>query len=182
MTDEITCDICYELIQNKISLVCSHELCLKCFVNILRKINKPFSCPMCRKEYKDIYLYHEEEEQVFAIPDNYEVNVIQHNASEFRDIILRENEDDNCEFYEAFINYGEVLHQVSFIILYTGEIEASIIEQLLHGLILLSLPYNTSSLHELRQGIVKIGHYEIRNTNHYLQDYFDVCIERIVNV
>jgi len=181
MTDENTCHICYELIQNKISLECSHELCLLCFVNILRKINKPFSCPMCRKVYKDIFLY-QEEEQVFTIPNNYEVNVVQQNASQYQDIILGENEDDNCEFYDVFINYGEVIHQVSFIILYTGEIESSIIEQLLHGLILLSLPYNMNSIHELRQGVVKIGHHEIRNANHYLQDYFDVCIERIVNV
>ena len=174
-----TCNICYELAQNKIILECSHELCVKCFVSILKNIKKAFTCPMCRKLYSDIYFSKEEEEQVFHIPSSYNVNIIHENVSQFQDLRLTENENDICEFYEVFVNYGDIIYQVSFIILYIGEIESSIIEQLLHGLVLLALPYNESSIQEIRQGIVKIGQYEIKNTNHYLQDYYDVCIERI---
>ena len=46
------CIICYQKIKNKVSLECSHELCLKCFSYILQTQQK-FSCPMCRKNYNN---------------------------------------------------------------------------------------------------------------------------------
>ena len=48
------CIVCYEDIKNKVSLECSHELCLNCFMNTLKAKN-PFICPMCRHDF-NIYL------------------------------------------------------------------------------------------------------------------------------
>src|SRR4051812_20595742 len=117
------CNICYEKITNKVSLQCSHELCLKCLINIIKKSNKILSCPMCRKNYPEIYL-NKSEEQIFEIPNNipypYEINILKQDNGQFQTLSLREHEDDLCDFYDIFISHGEQVYQISFIILYTS--------------------------------------------------------------
>lgn len=41
------CPICYELIEQPVTLPCSHELCLKCFQDSVSTAN--FNCPLCRR-------------------------------------------------------------------------------------------------------------------------------------
>ena len=50
------CCVCYEQIMIKITLVCKHDLCLKCAAIMCD--NNELRCPICRKDiklyYKDI--------------------------------------------------------------------------------------------------------------------------------
>ena len=41
------CPVCYELIEQPVTLPCSHELCLKCFQDSVSTAN--FNCPLCRR-------------------------------------------------------------------------------------------------------------------------------------
>ena len=47
-----SCDICYKEIKDKISLKCRHELCITCFLEMI-KLSKDisFKCHMCRRQY-----------------------------------------------------------------------------------------------------------------------------------
>lgn len=49
------CIVCYNRYKNKVKGECSHELCIKCFIEII-KIIPYFKCPMCRYEFKDMYI------------------------------------------------------------------------------------------------------------------------------
>ena len=46
-----TCDICYKEITNKVSLDCGHELCVMCFLEVIRT-TATFKCHMCMKQYE----------------------------------------------------------------------------------------------------------------------------------
>ena len=75
--------------------------------------------PYCRKKYPDIYFNNIQEELVFAEPTNYEINIIKQSTSQFESLNLKEHENDLCNFYEVFINHGDNIYQISFIILHT---------------------------------------------------------------
>jgi len=49
----ISCDICYKEITNKVTLECKHELCVMCFLEVIRNLAtwSVFKCHMCRKQY-----------------------------------------------------------------------------------------------------------------------------------
>jgi len=47
-----SCDICYREIKDKISLECKHELCITCFLEMVKLSGViSFKCHMCRKQY-----------------------------------------------------------------------------------------------------------------------------------
>lgn len=173
--DKELCDICYESIKNKVILECTHEVCLKCIINILKI--KSLSCPMCRKKY-DISINdkEEQEELLFEIPYPYDINVVLQTDHNLRALIIQENIDDQCKFYEAYINNDELIF--SFIIIHEVAVPDNIIEKLIYKLILNAIPRDLS-LQYLRQDIVQEGQYRMKNTNHYIQDYYDTIIERI---
>ena len=177
MTNPIECIVCYEPIKNKVILECSHEVCLECIIKIIQI--RPLSCPMCRKKY-DIYLSKEkeEEEQVFEVPNEYVINLFPQNEHDLRSLIINDHLGNQCSFYEVFVHHGEILNQFSFIILHSAPIQ--VIEQLICNLVISSIPHGLS-LQNLRQGTSKYGQYEMINTNHYLQDYFDILIQTVSN-
>lgn len=80
-------------------------------------------------------------------------------------------------FYEVYIHCEE-FYQFSFITIHPVEIPNNIVEQLILDLVGNSIPQGLA-LQRLRQGITKLDQYEMKNTNHYLQDYLDTIIERI---
>ena len=43
------CPVCLELLEDPVSLPCSHEFCLDCYKNSLESAN--FHCPLCRKRF-----------------------------------------------------------------------------------------------------------------------------------
>ena len=51
--DSISCDICYRGIKNKVTLECKHELCIPCFLEVMRNLStsSSFKCHMCRRKY-----------------------------------------------------------------------------------------------------------------------------------
>ena len=55
--DSNSCDICYERIKDKITLECKHELCLPCFLEVMRNLttSSSFKCHMCRRKYNWVY-------------------------------------------------------------------------------------------------------------------------------
>jgi len=74
--------------------------------------------------------------------------------------------------------HGEILYQFSFIILHTTTTE--IIEKLICNLVMSAIPHGLT-LQNLRHGVSKFGQYEMKNTNRYLQDYFDALIQKVSN-
>ena len=166
------CDICYEPIKNKVLLECTHEVCLKCIVKILKI--KSLSCPMCYDiciKDKD-----DQQEQTFELPHEYDIDIVPQNDHNLRALIIQENIDDQCKFYEVYINNDELLF--SFIIIHEVVVPDSIIGQLIFKLVINAIPHD-QPLQYLRQDVVQVGQYQMKNTNHYLQDYYDIIIERI---
>ena len=49
----ISCDICYKDITNKVILECKHELCVMCFLEVIRSLStwSVYKCHMCRRQY-----------------------------------------------------------------------------------------------------------------------------------
>jgi hypothetical protein len=59
------CPICLEKINNKITLLCFHNFCNKCY-NIWFKIKNKKNCPVCRKK-----VFVEEDDDNFLINNDY---------------------------------------------------------------------------------------------------------------
>ena len=52
ITIDSSCDICYKEIKDKVTLECKHELCVKCFIEMIKLSGDiSFKCHMCRKQY-----------------------------------------------------------------------------------------------------------------------------------
>jgi len=51
--DSNSCDICYRGIKDKVTLECKHELCVACFLEVMRNLStsSSFKCHMCRRKY-----------------------------------------------------------------------------------------------------------------------------------
>ena len=173
------CIVCYNDIKNKVSLECSHELCLKCFTNIL-KSNYIFSCPMCRHKYNDIYL--KDEEQVFeSLPPDYvfdpgyEINITQEQYSIFQEIIASCFPDYTYKYYRTSVNNNVFC----FALIYNIDVEDNIIEHLLFSLLTDQLPQEDNYIKNLKQGMSNVGNYKMISTSCYLQDYHDIIIKKI---
>ena len=50
------CPICYETKENNLILECKHNVCLECYINIL-KLKQNFNCCLCRKYIHDKILF-----------------------------------------------------------------------------------------------------------------------------
>ena len=174
------CIVCYEDIKNQVSLECSHELCLNCFINTLKAKNK-FSCPMCRHKY-DFYL--KDEEQVFEVPENYiseiydpgyEINITQEQYSIFQDLIASCYPDYTYKYYRTSVNSNVFC----FAILYNLDIDDDMTEYLIFDLLTNQLPQDVNYLQKLKQGSVNIGNYKLNPTDCYIQNYHDIIIKKI---
>ena len=179
------CFICYEDIRNKVSLECTHELCLNCFVNTLKVKNK-FSCPMCRHKY-DFYL--KDEEQVFEVPEGYmsepydpgyEIDIIPEQQSIFQGVISTFYPEHVYKFYRTAVNsnifYFIIIHSIN---IEPSEVDDNIISHLLFNLLTDQLPQENNYIQKLRQGLSNVGNHKLLPTNCYLQDYHDIIIKKL---
>ena len=184
MTD---CDVCYCPIENKVKLECSHEFCLKCIVNILKIKYDVLTCPMCRKKYKDIYINKEIfEEMPFEVPfdgPGYDISIVKQETGLIKQLLTDLHPNSQCDFYEVNIrnSFENIEATVSFYILYEIQIEDSMIEYMIFDLITDNLPLD-NIIPKLRQGIVNVGQFKMTNNHLYLQDFYDIVIEKIEHV
>ena len=174
------CIVCYEDIKNKVSLECKHELCLNCFVNIIKAKNK-FSCPMCRHKYKFTL---KDEEQVFEVPEDYmsepydpgyEINIAQEQYSIFQDIIASCYPDYNYKYYRTAVNSNVFC----FAIFNNIDIDDDMIEYLIFDLLTQQLPQDENYLQKLKQGSVNIGNYKLNAVECHIHNYYDIIIKKI---
>ena len=167
------CGICYTSIKNKVLFDCSHELCLKCLIQILKTKDK-LICPFCRK--------HIIEDQQLDIDLDYpvisEINIIQEDNT-YSTIIT-----EPSIYYSAIVNFGNITRMFSFLVITTED--CLIIHDLISTLITimsLAVPANSSMdtmINSLRYGVVSQGQYELSPVEHHIQGFFDVIIKRLV--
>ena len=174
------CIVCYEDIKNKVSLECTHELCLNCFVNNLKAKNK-FSCAMCRHKYN---FHLKDEEQVFEIPEgympelydpSYEINITQEQYSIFQDLISSCYPDYNYKYYRTSLNSSVFC----FAILNNIDVDDDMIEYLIFDLLTNQLPQDENYLQKLKQGSVNIGNYKLNAVECHIHNYHDIIIKKI---
>ena len=174
------CIVCYEDIKNKVSLECTHELCLNCFVNTL-KAKKTFSCPMCRHKYN---YYLKDEEQVFEIPEDYmsepydpgyEINITLEQQSIFNEVIASCFPDYNYKYYRTSVNNNVFC----FALISNIDVDDDMFEYLLFDLLTNNLPQDENYKQRLKQGTSNIGCYKLIPTDCYIQNYHDIIIKKL---
>ena len=124
---------------------------------------------MCRKIFPIIE--DKDEKVLYVQPYPYEININRVNDIEFKDIVCTENKE--YYFYDVHINNVDS-YIIPFII--ETEVANDFIEELIYQLVLSALPY--TSIQDLRQ-TVSLGHYKLVNTDHYIQNYYDIVISRV---
>lgn len=185
------CSICYLPILNKVSLSCSHELCVKCLVNILKIKKDYFTCPMYREKYKDIYfeLPAHDELDYESLPsppllpaDEYSINVIEKDERHTLDNILR-LQFSNYVWYEIevynkkldfFVSLNESLDISSF------NIKTLVTEFLLNAL---CMEYEVF-VQRIKSSDLSCTflNYKISNIQTYLLDYYDIIVTKLTSI
>ena len=176
------CIVCYEDIKNNVSLECTHELCLNCFVNTLKAKNK-FSCPMCRHKYN---FYLKDEEQVFEVSEDYvfetynssyEIDIVQEQQSVFQELLTNCYPDHIYKYYRTTLN-GNIY---CFIIMFSINIEEDIemndndvISHLLSNLLADIAPLNNVTIEMIRESSVQLENHKLISADCYLENIHDI--------
>ena len=173
------CAVCYNPIKNKVLLECSHDFCLKCLVNILKTKDDGLLCPLCRRKYNEIYINKSIEEEEEDISIN--IDILKHDDGLIKQLLINYYPFDQCKFYEAYVKYNNTEAMISFYVLHNIDIENHQIESLIFNLITDHLPLD-NIIQKLRNGSSKTGQYKMTNHTFYLQDFYDIFIERVEHI
>ena len=171
------CGICYLPIKNKIIFECSHEICLKCLIQILQmKTEATLSCPFCRRQIN------EEEAKTDSFITEIAVNL---EENVYADIIQQEANEQSF-YYDVKVKIDNSIRTFGFLVFTTEE--CHIIPDLISVLIVImsmEIPANSSMetmIQSLRQRVINRDEFEIIPVEHHIQGFYDVIVKRIIRV
>jgi len=149
------CGICY-LDRSKVTLECSHQLCLVCLMKIISKVS--LKCPFCRR----VYEYEYEKKKVRWVVSIAEGVNPYNQIIESRLYNVTVNETENIEKFDILIITKENIHN-----------------DMIKNLIQLLFDIYPIRVENIRRQIT-YSNYLIRPANHYLEEYYDIIMMEIV--
>ena len=88
----MSCDICYNEITNKVTLECKHELCVMCFLKVIRNLSTwskgqiiPFKCHMCRRQYE--WKIDNKGTHIFSPEETLSIHIREDEGNQFRALV-----------------------------------------------------------------------------------------------
>ena len=90
---QLSCDICYKDIKDKVTLECKHELCITCFLEMTTLSS--IKCHMCRRKYNWNKCVEEDFE------DTLNLLIREDDENQFLDLLRK----DECKAFEVIVNH-----------------------------------------------------------------------------
>ena len=154
-----SCDICYKDITNKVTLECKHELCVMCFLEVIRNLStwSVYKCHMCRKQY----------------------NWKKKEYSETLSLLIREDESNQfralvgMESSKAFEVIVQEQHVIQFIVVLGSQMDTETLKFLISEFIAnnASFPFSHDNLIQNLRRPTAFSHF--KNTETHLESFYD---------
>jgi len=156
-----SCDICYKDLTDKVSLDCGHELCVICFLEIIRTMSTSsvFKCQMCRKEHKWKKEEHKEETLSLLIRED--------ESSQFKTLVGMEA----SKVFEVIINEQNI---IQFIVVLHNQLDTETLKFLISEFVANNAPFPFFEQEELIQSLrspVAFSHF--KNTGSHLEAFYN---------
>ena len=170
----ISCDICYKEITNKVILECKHELCVMCFLEVIRSLTTwskgqitLFKCHMCRKQYN----------WTKEVCDK----VLEETLEETLSVLIREDEGTTLSFQtlvgmetsKVFEVIVQEQHVIQFVVILGSQMDTETLKFLISEFIANNVPFpfsNDNLMQNLRRPAA-FGHF--KNTGIHLESFYD---------
>ena len=167
----ISCDICYKEITNKVTLECKHELCVMCFLEVIRNLAiwSVFKCHMCRKQY------------------NWKKEECNKVLEETLSILIREDEGTTLSFRvlagmetsKVFEVIVQVQHVIQFVVILGSQMDTETLKFLINEFIannfpsrrLFPFPLSHDNLIQNLRRPAAFSHF--KNTGNHLESFYD---------
>ena len=156
----VSCDICYKVITNKVTLECKHELCVMCFLEM--STWSVYKCHMCRKQY------------------NWKKQTTIPPPEETLSILIREDEENQFKTLigmEGSKAFEVIVHEqyvIQFIVILGSQMDTETLKFLISEFIANNIPFpftgNDDVISSLRRPTA-FSHF--KNTGSHLESFYD---------
>ena len=126
----ISCDICYKEITNKVTLECKHELCVMCFLEVIRNLAtwSVFKCHMCRKQYN-----WKKEERNKGLEETLSILIREDESNQFRALVGMET----SKTFEVIVHEQ---HIIQFVVILGSQMDTETLKFLISEFIANNFP------------------------------------------
>jgi len=160
--NQLSCDICYKDLKDKVSLECKHELCITCFLEITT--SSSMTCHMCRRKYN--WAKHVKE----TIEDTLSILIREDTDNQFLNLFRK----DECKVFKVIINKQHMFH---FIVILKNQIHIENLKFMISEFIADNLISN-NIIESLRNSASQ----HFRNIDSHLESFYDKIVIKLFKI